>query len=116
MKNLFSAILYCSLCSIAAVHAQSNVVPGANGPITITPLIHSSVQLEYGNTVVQIDPWNRVGLPGAKQADLILITDDVGHHQDVEAIEKLSGPQTVLVMLESVLFNLLFGMLIMIIN
>lgn len=103
MKNLFPTILAGSLAifSIASVHAQSNVVPGANGPITITPLIHSSVQLEYGDTVVQIDPWNRVGLPGAKQADLILITDDVGHHQDITAIEKLSDPQTVLVMQES---------------
>jgi len=103
MKILFSTIFYFSLASfsIAAANSQSNVVPGANGPITITPLIHSSVQLEYLDTVVQIDPWNRVGLPGAKQADLILITDDVGHHQDVTAIEKLSGPQTVLVMLES---------------
>lgn len=103
MKILFSMIFYFSLAtfSIASAKAQSNIVPGADGPITITPLIHSSVQLEYGGTVVQVDPWDRVGLPGAKQADLILITDDVGHHQDVTAIEKLSGPQTVLVMLES---------------
>ena len=93
MKILFSTIFYFSLASfsIAAANAQSNVVPGANGPITITPLIHSSVQLEYLDTVVQIDPWNRVGLPGAKQADLILITDDVGHHTQRTTVQWAVG-------------------------
>lgn len=63
--------------------------------IEITPLIHSSVQLEYQGLVVQIDPWNRLGLTGAKQADLILITDDIDHHLDVTAIAKLRKPDTV---------------------
>ncbi|PCH61029.1 MAG: metal-dependent hydrolase [SAR86 cluster bacterium] len=101
MNKQFSKVLTSLLmvCSANSVLAQSNTVSGTDGPITITPLIHSSVQLEYGDTVVQIDPWNRVGLQGAKLADLILITDNVGHHQDVAAIEKLSGPQTPVVMM-----------------
>lgn len=78
--------------------ALADSVPGTAGPIEITPFIHSSVQLEYQGTVVQIDPWNRLGLPGAKLADLILISDDVGHHQDVAAIEKLRKPGAVVVM------------------
>jgi L-ascorbate metabolism protein UlaG (beta-lactamase superfamily) len=60
--------------------------------ITITPLIHSSVQLEWSGKVIQIDPWSVGDLTKAKPADLILITDDVGHHLDVKAIARLRKP------------------------
>lgn len=77
---------------------SADTVPGTDGPIEITGLLHSSVQLEYRDTVIQIDPWNRLGLIGAKPADLILITDNPGHHQDVDAIEKLLKPGATVVM------------------
>ncbi len=82
----------------AGLIVTADSVPGANGPIEITPLVHSSVQLEYRGRVIQIDPWNILGLNGAKTADLILITDDVGHHLDVDGIAKLRKPTTPLVM------------------
>lgn len=79
-----------------AVYADS--IAGTDGPVEITALIHSSVQLEYRGRVIQVDPWNRLGLDGAKLADLILITDDVGHHLDVSAIIKLRKATTPVVM------------------
>jgi L-ascorbate metabolism protein UlaG (beta-lactamase superfamily) len=60
--------------------------------VTITPLLHSSVQLEGGGTVVQIDPWSRADLTRAKPADLILVTDDPIHHLDPKAIAQLRKP------------------------
>jgi L-ascorbate metabolism protein UlaG (beta-lactamase superfamily) len=60
--------------------------------VTITPLLHSSVQLEGGGKVVQIDPWSRADLSRAKPADLILVTDDPIHHLDPKAIEQLRKP------------------------
>lgn len=97
MKAKQHCIFLIMLASVSLpIHADS--VAGANAAIEITPLIHSSVQLEYQGTVIQIDPWNRVGLPGAKAADLILITDDVGHHLDTAAIAKLRKPDAPLVM------------------
>ena len=62
------------------------------GDVEITPLIHSSVQLEHAGKVIHVDPWSLGDLSRAKPADLILITDDVGHHLDVKAIEKLRKP------------------------
>jgi len=90
----------CMLWSFIAFQsvAIADAVPGDNGRIEITPLIHSSVQLEYDGMVIQIDPWDRLGLAGAKPADLILITDDVGHHLDVRAIDKLRKNGAPLVM------------------
>jgi arylsulfatase A len=60
--------------------------------VVITPGVHSSIQLEYGGKVVQIDPWSVADLSKLKPADLILITDDVNHHLDVKAITQLRKP------------------------
>lgn len=76
----------------APVLAVSDTFPAAGGDITITTFIHSSVQLEHAGTVIQIDPWSLADLSRAKPADLILVTDDVGHHLDVKAIARLRKP------------------------
>jgi L-ascorbate metabolism protein UlaG (beta-lactamase superfamily) len=60
--------------------------------VTITPLVHSSVQLEGDGNVIQIDPWSRGDLSRAKPADLILVTDDPIHHLDPDAIRRLRKP------------------------
>jgi L-ascorbate metabolism protein UlaG (beta-lactamase superfamily) len=57
--------------------------------VEITTFIHSSIQLEHAGKVIQVDPWSLADLSRAKPADLILITDDPGHHLDVKAIAKL---------------------------
>jgi L-ascorbate metabolism protein UlaG (beta-lactamase superfamily) len=60
--------------------------------VTITPLVHSSVQIEGDGKVIQIDPWSRGDLSRAKPADLILVTDDPIHHLDPKAIAQLRKP------------------------
>ena len=62
------------------------------GAIKITPMIHSSIQLEHAGRVIQIDPWSRLDLARYKKADLILITDDPAHHFDAKAIAALRKP------------------------
>jgi L-ascorbate metabolism protein UlaG (beta-lactamase superfamily) len=100
-KMRISVILKMFILASSALslnHLIADTIEGEGGSIEITALIHSSVQLEHRGRVIQIDPWNRLGLPDARQADLILITDDVGHHLDTSAIEKLRKPVTPLVM------------------
>src|SRR6185436_18138901 len=75
---------------VSAVGADR--VPAAGGDIEITPILHSSVQIEHAGKVIQVDPWSLGDLSRAKAADLILITDDVGHHLDVKAIAQLRKP------------------------
>jgi L-ascorbate metabolism protein UlaG (beta-lactamase superfamily) len=62
------------------------------GEIEITPFTHSDIQIEYRGTVIHIDPWSVSDLSKAKPADLILITDDVGHHLDPKAIARVRKP------------------------
>jgi L-ascorbate metabolism protein UlaG (beta-lactamase superfamily) len=73
--------------------SASDKYPGASGgDIEITPVLHSSVQLEHAGVVIQIDPWSLADLSRLKAADLILVTDDPGHHLDLTAIQRLRKP------------------------
>ena len=77
------------LLGVSSVGAQSSRIPGDGGDIVVTPIVHASVQIEYDGTVVHVDPWSAGDLSRAKPADLILVTDDPGHHLDPVAIEQL---------------------------
>ena len=81
-----------ALVPAAGLVAAADKFPARGGDVEITPLIHSSVQIEHAGTVIQVDPWSVGDLSRAKRADLILITDDVGHHLDVKAIQQLRKP------------------------
>ena len=84
-------VSFVSFVYVASLAAQDRF-PAAQGDLVITPLIHSSVQIEHGGTVIQVDPWSVGDLSRMKSADLIVITDDVGHHLDAKAIAKLRKP------------------------
>jgi len=92
MQRCLMVLAGLSIASAAASLAAADRFPAAGGDIEITPIIHSSVQVEHAGKVIQVDPWSAGDLSRAKQADLILISDDVGHHLDVKAIERLRKP------------------------
>ena len=92
-KNAVTLMSACALTLAAFVQlVAADRIPATGGDILITPLIHSSVQIEHAGKVIQVDPWSLGDLSKAKLADLILITDDVGHHLDVSAIKRLRKP------------------------
>ena len=81
------------LLAAACACAQSpHRIEAEGADILITPILHSSVQIEHSGTVVHIDPWSAGDLSSAKPADLILVTDDPPHHLDPVAIEQLRKP------------------------
>lgn len=90
--NTFSLCLCASVAVFAPYSGAAQMRTDTFGDVVITPLIHSSVQIEHAGKVIQIDPWSRGGLTRMKPADLILITDDVGHHLDVTAIAAVRKP------------------------
>src|SRR6185369_17265844 len=87
-----------AVLTLATTLSAADRVPANGGDIEITPLVHASVQLEFGGKVIQVDPWSAVDLSKAKPADLILITDDPIHHLDPKAIEQLRKPGAPIVM------------------
>lgn len=60
--------------------------------LQIKPLVHSSVEVAYGDLVIQIDPWSVLGTNNMRAADLIIVTDNPGHHLDTQAIAELRKP------------------------
>jgi len=78
--------------AVAREAPVGDVFRARGGDVTITPFIHSSIQIEHAGRVIQIDPWSVADLGAARPADLILVTDDPGHHLDVKAIAALRKP------------------------
>lgn len=76
----------------ARMASAIDVFKARGGDVTITPFIHASIQIEHAGTVIHVDPWSVADLSAAKPADLILVTDDPGHHLDVKAIAALRKP------------------------
>lgn len=102
MKRLL-AFMFVTLLSAAgaAVAQQTDSLPADGGDIQITPIMHSSVQLQYGGKVIQIDPvskYDNVDLPllgkfdALKPADLILVTDIHPENLDIDEIVKIRKP------------------------
>lgn len=93
-------VLTCFVAATVFVTAADDRVPATGGAITIRPLAHASVQIEYAGKIIQIDPWSSAPLDKAQVADLILVTDaDAGgHHLDPAAIARLSKAGTSVVM------------------
>lgn len=60
-----------------------------DGDITITPIMHASLQIEYGGKVIHVDPTSPGDYSKAKQADLILVTDIHPDHLDPAAITRI---------------------------
>jgi len=97
LKKELCGIVVLMSVSYSAI-SQVDEIPANNGSIKITPLVHSSLQIEYNQLVIQVDPWGIVDLSDALPADIILITDDIGHHLDKDAISKLRKSETVILM------------------
>ena len=77
---------------IAALLAAVVLVADSYGDIIITTFTHSDIQFEHQGKVIHVDPWSVSDLSKAKPADLVLITDDVNHHLDPKAIERVRKP------------------------
>jgi L-ascorbate metabolism protein UlaG (beta-lactamase superfamily) len=80
------------LGALLVVSGFSRIGMDTFGDITITTFTHSDIQLDRAGVVIHIDPWSVSDLSKAKPADLILITDDVGHHLDPAAIARVRKP------------------------
>lgn len=97
--RVFLALVFvAALAAVVVAADQSDKLSASGGDIQITPILHSSVQLEYAGKVIQIDPvakYDDVELPllgkfdALKPADLILVTDIHPENLDIAEITKL---------------------------
>lgn len=52
--------------------------------VVVTPILHASLMLKFGDTVIQVDPTGRSDYYGYPEATIVLITDIHGDHFDRE--------------------------------
>jgi len=67
------------------------------GEVTITPIHHGSLILQFGGKVIHIDPWSEGNYSSAPRADYLLITDIHGDHLDKAMVDKLKKETTVVI-------------------
>ena len=101
-RTLIAALVATSLAGAGATSAETDSIPAEGADLRITPILHGSLQLEFGETVIQVDPWSQGDYSDSPEADLILVTDIHGDHLDPEMIGKLSGEGTELVVTAAV--------------
>ena len=89
MKSSTTALVFALVASFSLAAADTDEIPAEGGTIAITPIMHGSVQVEFGGKVIQVDPWSDGDYSAAKKADLILVTDIHGDHLDPEAIANI---------------------------
>ena len=102
MRRFLPFVLVTALAALSvAAQQQTDALPADGGDIQITPIMHSSVQLQYAGKVIQVDPvakFDNVEIPllgkfdALKPADLILVTDIHPENLDTDEIAKLRKP------------------------
>ena len=69
---------------------EKDHIPTNNSAIDITFIGHGTLMIEYGNTVIHIDPWSKLAdYSNLPAADLILITHEHPDHLDTDAVKML---------------------------
>jgi len=93
---VLAMLLVLPLLSIAA--QQPDAIPAGDGIITVHPINHATLALQWDGKTVYVDPVGgdaRFG--GLPPPDLILITDVHGDHFSHETLEAVAKAQTKLV-------------------
>lgn len=102
-------VFVAALAAVTLADDSSEAIPADGGAIQVTPIMRSSVQIEYGGKVIQVDPvgkYDNVEIPfvgkfeALKPADLILVSDIHPDNLDLDTgeIAKLRKPGAPVVM------------------
>lgn len=95
IRSRFFAVLLAAL--VAPAGRAADTVKTSAGDLTITPIYHASLMLQFAGKVIHIDPWSQGNYSSLPRADYIFITDIHGDHLDAAMIEKLKKESTVIV-------------------
>lgn len=114
--GLFSLATF-SLCPLnkKPVSSPSNIItaslPGTSPATKVIPLSHATFILEFEDLIVYIDPVGGAEVfNGQKSPNLILITDIHGDHLNIETLEAIIQPETMIIAPQAVADKLSSGL------
>jgi L-ascorbate metabolism protein UlaG (beta-lactamase superfamily) len=91
-------LLALALCPLPVLAEETiDTEPTEDGPLTIRPLTHGSVLLEWNERAVYIDPSGTYDWASLRKADLILITHEHGDHASPATVAKIRKAETQIV-------------------
>ena len=64
----------------ATSNRQTDLVHTSGGDLSLTPVYHGSVMLEFGGRIIHVDPWSMADCTGLPPADLIVVTHTHADH------------------------------------
>ena len=93
---VFAAFLRMMPCQAAEL--SGDVIPAQDGNITVYPINHATLALQWSGTTIYVDPVGGAArFKGLPPPSLILLTDIHGDHLSKETLEALAKPETKLV-------------------
>jgi len=77
--------------SISAQRIAPDIIQTNDGPITIQPITHATLVLQWNGKTIYVDPYGGAeAFKGIDAPDLILITDIHGDHTNLETLKGLN--------------------------
>ncbi|MBJ6727764.1 MBL fold metallo-hydrolase [Geomesophilobacter sediminis] len=100
MKMTLLALLLATTCAAVPVFAfEKDVIETSAGPLEITFIGHGSLMFRYDGEVIQVDPYSKLAdYAGFPKADLVLLTHEHQDHLDPQALRKVRGDQTAMIL------------------
>ncbi|MDT0553305.1 MBL fold metallo-hydrolase [Urechidicola vernalis] len=93
MKNYFLSLLALTFVT-TSLSAQDNI-PTSEGTITIHPITHGTLAIQFNNKTMYIDPYGgSEKFKNLPNADIILITDIHGDHLNQKTLDGLDTKKT----------------------
>lgn len=89
-KILIAAALF-FIINLTAQRAAPDIIQTDEGPVTIQPITHGTLVLQWNGNTIYVDPYGGAeAFKGIDAPDLILITDIHGDHTNLETLKGLN--------------------------
>jgi len=102
--SVLGLVLSVSLLPVVAVPSprtkfETDTIKTSKGDLRITFIAHATLIFQFGELVIHVDPVRRYAdYSRMPKADVILVTHEHGDHFDKQAIAKITGKDTALVL------------------
>lgn len=91
MKNLIFALALLLVADLSAQSLTGDMIETNDGTLTIQPILHGTLGLEWDGKIIYIDPYGgEEAFAGLPDPDMIIITDIHGDHHNPNTLAALT--------------------------